>query len=157
MKLVIDTQRQENYAAHNEGYVHGLDAPYWKYKGGSTYIFPNCDPNKAKEIAEFVEGFITSSNSMFIEYVLDWAVQDDDFVTESQQMYKEHGQGDTNHLDPEIWIKDGRVFLKHGFRVSKHHETQANELHIWHYELFKDGASKCVAYFVDGVEQNRKK
>jgi hypothetical protein len=89
---------------------------------------------------------------MFVEYVLDWTAQDDDFVTESQQMHKEYGQGDTNYLNPEIWIKDGRVFLKRGYRVSKHHATQANELHIWHDELFWGGASKCVGYFVDDKE-----
>jgi|3_EtaG_2_1085321.scaffolds.fasta_scaffold88161_1 hypothetical protein len=155
MKLVIDTQRKENYAAYNEGYVHGLDAPYWAFKGGSTYIFPNCDPNKAEEIAEFVKAFITSNNEMFIEYVLDWTAQDDDFVTESQQMHIEHGQGDTNYLDPEIWIKDGRVFLKRGYRVSEHHATQANELHLWHDELFEGGDSKCVGHFVDGKERPR--
>ena len=67
MKLVIETQCKENYAAHNEHYVHGVDTPYWKFKGGSTYIFPNCDPNKAEEIAEFVKCFITSNNAGFIE------------------------------------------------------------------------------------------
>ncbi len=30
--LVIQTQHRENYAAHNEGYKHGVDQAHWKYK-----------------------------------------------------------------------------------------------------------------------------
>ena len=41
-KLVIQTQYKENYAAHNEDYVHGVSEAYWKFKGGSTYVLPNC-------------------------------------------------------------------------------------------------------------------
>ena len=39
--LVIQTQYRENYAAHNEDYVHGVSEPYWKFKGGSTYFVDN--------------------------------------------------------------------------------------------------------------------
>ena len=39
--LVIQTQYRENYAAHNENYEHGVDEPHWKFKGGTTYVFPN--------------------------------------------------------------------------------------------------------------------
>ena len=152
MKLVIETQHKENYAAHDENYVHGVDAPYWKFKGGSTYIFPSCDPNKAEDIAEFLKPYITSNNAGFIEYVLGWSAQDDAFITESQRMHKEYGQGSTNYLDPEIWIKDGKVFQERGHIISEHHATHANEMHLWHDELFEDGTSKCIGYFVDGKE-----
>ena len=27
--LVIETQYRENYAAHDEGYQHGVSEPYW--------------------------------------------------------------------------------------------------------------------------------
>ena len=37
-KLVIQTQYKENYAAHNEDYVHGVSEPYWKFKGGETFV-----------------------------------------------------------------------------------------------------------------------
>ena len=36
--LVIQTQYRENYAAHDEGYKHGVSEPYWKFKGGCTYF-----------------------------------------------------------------------------------------------------------------------
>lgn len=41
MKLLINTQYKENYAWHNEDYVHGVSEPYWKYKGGSAYVLEN--------------------------------------------------------------------------------------------------------------------
>ena len=41
MKLLINTQYKENYACHNEDYVHGVSEPYWKYKGGSAYVLEN--------------------------------------------------------------------------------------------------------------------
>ena len=34
MKLVINTQYRENYAAHNEDFVPGVSQDYWKFKGG---------------------------------------------------------------------------------------------------------------------------
>jgi len=152
MKLVIDTQYQENYAAHDESYVHGIDTPHWKFKGGSQYIFPNCDPNKAEEIAEFVKPFISYSNPASKEYVLGWSAQDDAYLTDNQKMIKEYDTGGTKYLDPEIWIKDGKVFKERGFIVGEFNEEHAGEMHLWHDELFEDGTSKCIGYFIDGVE-----
>ena len=43
MKLVINTQYRENYAAHNEDFVPGISENYWKFKGGSTYVVPHTD------------------------------------------------------------------------------------------------------------------
>ena len=41
MKLVINTQHRENYAAHDEDFVPGVSADYWKFKGGSTFVVNN--------------------------------------------------------------------------------------------------------------------
>lgn len=49
-KLVIQTQYRENYAAHNDDYKHGVDAPYWKNKGGSTYVVYGISPTMAERI-----------------------------------------------------------------------------------------------------------
>ena len=84
MKLVIETQHKENYAAHDENYVHGASAPRWKFKGGTTYVFPDCDPNKAENTAEFLKPYITCNNSDFKEYVLGWSVKEDNFEPESK-------------------------------------------------------------------------
>jgi|TARA_R110001592_G_scaffold28662_4_gene104883 hypothetical protein len=151
MKLVIETQHQENYAAHDENYVHGTSDPRWKFKGGTTYVFPACDPNKAEDTAEFLKPYITCNNSDFKEYVLGWSVKEDNFETESQRMYREHGQGDTNYLDPEIWTKDGKVFQERGFVVGNHSD-KAGDLHLWHDELFEGNTANCIGYFVNSKE-----
>ena len=50
--LVIQTQYRENYAAHNEDYKHGIDEPYWKFKGGSTYFVTNLTSEKNNKNAQ---------------------------------------------------------------------------------------------------------
>ena len=74
MKLVIQTQYKENYACHNEDYVHGVSEPYWKFKGGSTYVVPNIlatDINECQDILEKVRPLITYGNAGSEEYILD--------------------------------------------------------------------------------------
>ena len=74
MKLVIQTQYKENYAYHNEDYVHGVSEPYWKFKGGSTYVVPNIlatDINECQDILEKVRPLITYSNAGSEAYILD--------------------------------------------------------------------------------------
>ena len=78
--LVINTQYRENYAAHDEGYRHGVSEPHWKFKGGCTYfvtdltesninsISANGIPTLSKLIESFSEGFE--------EYILDWEIRD---------------------------------------------------------------------------------
>ena len=78
--LVIQTQYRENYAAHDEGYKHGVSEPYWKFKGGCTYfvsdltdaninsIVANGIPTLTKLIESFSEGFE--------EYIIDWEIRD---------------------------------------------------------------------------------
>ena len=53
--LVIQTQYRENYAAHDEGYEHGVSEPY-------------CIPTLTKLIESFNEGFE--------EYIIDWEIRD---------------------------------------------------------------------------------
>ena len=50
--LVIQTQYRENYAAHNEDYVHGTSEPYWKFKGGSTYFVTDLTSEQINKIAQ---------------------------------------------------------------------------------------------------------
>jgi len=75
-KLVIQTQYQENYAAHNEDYVHGVDAPHWKFKGGSTYVLPNCGDADVDAVVDAVEEYITWSNEASKEYITSAYVAD---------------------------------------------------------------------------------
>lgn len=89
-KLVIQTQYQENYAAHNEDYVHGVDAPHWKFKGGSTYVLPNCGDADVDAVVDAVEEHITWSNEASKEYITSAYVADwSDKVCESWETVTE--------------------------------------------------------------------
>jgi hypothetical protein len=70
MKLVIDTQIAENYAAHN-----GFTGEFrWKYKGGNTYVMDNITPaQKARIEAEglpTLSALIEDNGDSYREYIL---------------------------------------------------------------------------------------
>jgi|ETNmetMinimDraft_35_1059890.scaffolds.fasta_scaffold46282_2 hypothetical protein len=80
MKLVIQTQYKENYAAHDEDYVHGVSEPCWKLKGGSTYIVPSYEFGSVEATQNDVdnlEAMLCFSNECAEEYILDWSVRED--------------------------------------------------------------------------------
>jgi hypothetical protein len=76
MKIVITTQHRENYGS--------TDQPYWKFKGGDTYVVPNLSVKQVMQVKErgipTLTELVSSSNSMFEEYVIDWSILDDDAV-----------------------------------------------------------------------------
>lgn len=76
MKLVINTQIRENYG--------DSDKPYWKFKGGETYVVPNLTVEQVLKIKDrgipTLTALIESNNPMFEEYVQNWAFLDDDVV-----------------------------------------------------------------------------
>ena len=77
MKLVINTQYRENYAAHNEDFVPGISENYWKFKGGSTYVVPNfTDSVNITEVMKNLTTLITYGNSGSEEYIIDYNIVD---------------------------------------------------------------------------------
>ena len=78
--LVIQTQYRENYAAHNEGYEHGVDESYWKFKGGSTYFVSDLTEAQINKIIKkgipTLSDLIEYSNEACEEYILDWEIRD---------------------------------------------------------------------------------
>jgi len=78
MKLVIQTQYRENYAAHNEDYVHGVSDPYWKMKGGDTFVV-SCSIADAQdpEFRKAAFDAVSYSHESAEEYVLDYNFFDD--------------------------------------------------------------------------------
>lgn len=74
MKIVIATQVRENYGS--------ADKPYWKFKGGTTFVVPNLTVEQTLQIKErgipTLTALINTSNSGFEEYVIDWSILDDD-------------------------------------------------------------------------------
>ena len=76
MKLVIQTQYSENYGS--------TDKPYWKFKGGDTYIVPNLSPAQSERILRdgipTLKALIEYKNSMSEEYVTYYRIVEDDVV-----------------------------------------------------------------------------
>ena len=75
-KLVIQTQYQENYAAHNEFYNPEFDEAHWKFKGGDTYVLPNCGDADVDVVVDAVSKFITSDNDYQKEYITSATIVD---------------------------------------------------------------------------------
>jgi hypothetical protein len=74
MKIVITTQVRENYGS--------ADKPYWKFKGGDTYIVPNLSVEQTLKVKDHsiptLKALIETRNEGFEEYVVDWSILDDD-------------------------------------------------------------------------------
>lgn len=86
--LVITTQVFENYGAHcwdGKG-----DCPqYWKAKGGNEYKVPDVDVSRMDliraKVAETTSK-VTEFSDYYREYVIDWFVADDNYLTESEEI-----------------------------------------------------------------------
>lgn len=76
MKIVIQTQVRENYGS--------ADEPYWKFKGGNTFVVPNLTSAQAALVQErgipTLKALIESFNPMFEEYVVGFDVVDNSAV-----------------------------------------------------------------------------
>jgi len=77
MKLVIDTQIAENYAAHN-----GFTGEHrWKFKGGNTYVVDNITPaQKARIEAEgtpTLDALINEDGGSYREYIISHRIVED--------------------------------------------------------------------------------
>ena len=76
MKLVIQTQYCENYGS--------ADKPFWKFKGGDTYIVQNLNADQAQRILRdgipTLKALIQYKNDMSEVYVTDYNIVDDDVV-----------------------------------------------------------------------------
>ena len=80
MKLIIDTQHRENYAAHDwDGTGECLE--YWKNKGGSTYVVENLSSAQVSKIFKngipTLSKLIERSDEFFQEFILDFTFVDD--------------------------------------------------------------------------------
>ena len=84
-KILITTQTQENYGAHDwDG--EGECPQYWKFKGGNDYVVKKFkDVNKATDTVMALRSQIESDNYAFREWVVAWEVVADDYLTEFEQ------------------------------------------------------------------------
>ena len=88
MQLLITTQYQENYGAHDwDG--EGACPQYWKFKGGMDYKYDlGSQVRSADALAELVEYFrpqIEESNDYVRNDIIGWQLVEDDFLTDFEQ------------------------------------------------------------------------
>lgn len=88
MKILITTQYRENYGTETD--------PYWKMKGGENYFIPGVDPLQQAPgvLVEQVRASIEYSNPRSEEYIVDWSLVPDDYLTDFER--------DQLELDGEI-------------------------------------------------------
>ena len=79
MKVVITTQIRENYGT--------AEKPYWKFKGGSEYFINGVDPLKVAPgmLVDKVKAQVEYANPMSEEYILDWELVSDDYMTDFEK------------------------------------------------------------------------
>jgi hypothetical protein len=99
MMLVIRTQYMENYGAHDwDG--KGECPQYWKMKGGSEYKITGVPLNI--DHAEVVAAAdIEKNNDYCREYILDWSVESDDYLSWFEKSQLEY-DGEIACREPEI-------------------------------------------------------
>jgi len=85
MKLLITTQVQENYGAHDwDG--KGACPQYWKFKGGNDYVVKNFkDFHRVTEVVMALRGDVEADNEYFKEHIVDFEVVADDYLTEFER------------------------------------------------------------------------
>ena len=78
MKIVVQTQCRENYAAHDWDGT-GECPNYWKSKGGEVYVVPNVTVEKAadKSFWNSISNAVTHSSDYSEEYVIGMELVDD--------------------------------------------------------------------------------
>jgi len=93
MQLLITTQTQENYGAHDWDGV-GECPQYWKFKGGQDYKYSlgstlrNADT--IQEIVEYFRPRIEEDNDYYRNHIIGYEVVADDYLTEFEQSQLEY-------------------------------------------------------------------
>ena len=103
-KLLITTQIQENYGAHDwDG--EGSCPQYWKMKGGNDYVILNY--NQGHEgvgaILAQVRGQFEEDTVYFREYVIGTEIVADDYLTEFERSQLEY-EGKITYPAREILV-----------------------------------------------------
>ena len=84
MKILITTQYRENYGTPEE--------PYWKFKGGEDYFILNVDPVTQAPglLVEKARREVEYTGPMSEEYVVDWCLVEDDYITDFERSQLEY-------------------------------------------------------------------
>ena len=95
MQLLITTQTQENYGAHDWDGV-GECPQYWKFKGGQDFFVLFKNPNRPPSadtvtaIIMSVRGDIEENSNYFRRDIIGWDIVADDFMTEFEKSQLEY-------------------------------------------------------------------
>lgn len=96
MKIMIQTQVQENYGAHDWDGT-GECPQYWKFKGGSDYFFKldgvkqdEFFEKKCEMIVDALREKVECSNEGFREYIIGWSIEEDSYLTEYEKSQMEY-------------------------------------------------------------------
>lgn len=83
-KLLISTQYHENYGS--------ADEPYWKAKGGSDYVVKKFKGGMADATLAIMalRSQIESDNNFVREYIIDFRIVADDYLTEFEKSQLEY-------------------------------------------------------------------
>ena len=105
MMIVIRTQYHENYGAHDWDGT-GECPQYWKSKGGSEYkildIPLNIDYNGC---VVFALTGIESDNEYCREYMIDWTIEDDNYLSWYEKSQLEY-DGAVLYKEPTMTYND---------------------------------------------------
>ena len=105
-KLVIETQDMENYDVDEV-----TEDGYWKFKGGNTFITDDVDVNNVQSVANEIIPLIEYDNSMSREFVLEWRVEPDSWVSQYEKDQKEWSDGSMYH-DPRLFKNEDGHWIK---------------------------------------------
>jgi len=81
---VIHTQQIENYGSHAEDGSFKTGNPYWKMKGGNTYVVLDCN-RPATAMA-----FVMETQSINDDYYKEFPIRSEDFDTWAQKINDQH-------------------------------------------------------------------
>ena len=101
MMLVIQTQNQENYGAHDWDGT-GTCPQYWKFKGGSEFKITGVPLNIAyDEVVELVRRDIEESSDYYRVDIIGWSIESDDYLSWFEKSQLEY-DGEITYKEPEI-------------------------------------------------------
>ena len=108
MQLLITTQTQENYGAHDWDGV-GECPSYWKFKGGIDYKYDlGTTLRNAETIQEIVEHFraeIEEDNLYYRNHIIGYEVVADDYLTEFERSQLEY-EGSITYPATRLQLKE---------------------------------------------------
>jgi len=103
--IVIETQYQENYAAHDwDG--NGECPQRWKFKGGSSYKITGVPLNiDCDEVVDMVRSDIEHSDNYSKQHILSWVIESDNYLSWFEKSQLEY-DGKISYKEPEIAYSD---------------------------------------------------